>query len=70
MAYKSKLLFNSDLTKQVQEVIFSTKNIKTDHAIVYFNEAPVAHTTYLSKTPRYAFRWKIKFQSSYKHENC
>ena len=40
------MLFNPDLTKQAQEVIFSRKNIKTDHPIVYFNEAPVAHTTY------------------------
>ena len=44
-AYKWKMLFNPDLTKQVQEVIFSTKNIKTDHPVVCFNEAPVAHTT-------------------------
>ena len=39
------MLFNPDLTKQAQEVIFSRKNIKTDHPIVYFNETPVAHTT-------------------------
>ena len=39
------MLFNPDLTKQAQEVIFSRKNIKTDHPIVCFNEAPVAHTT-------------------------
>ena len=44
-AYKWKMLFNPDLTKQTQEVIFSRKNIKTDHPIVCFNEAPVAHTT-------------------------
>ena len=39
------MLFNPDLTKQAQEVIFLRKNIKTDHPIVYFNEAPIAHTT-------------------------
>ena len=38
------MLFNPDLTKQAQEVIFSRKNIKTDHPIVCFNEAPVVHT--------------------------
>ena len=43
-AYKWKMLFNPDITKQAQEVIFSRKNIKNDHPIVYFNEAPVAHT--------------------------
>ena len=39
------MLLNPHLTKQAQEVIFSRKNIKTDHPIVYFNEAPVAHIT-------------------------
>ena len=34
-AYKWKMLFNPDLTKQAQEVIFSRKNIKTDNPIVY-----------------------------------
>ena len=43
-AYKWKMLFNPDITKQAQEVIFSRKNIKKDHPVVYFNEAPVAHT--------------------------
>ena len=43
--YKWKILFNPDLTKQSQEVIFSRKYIKTDHPIVCFNEALVAHTT-------------------------
>ena len=40
--YKWKMLI---LTEQAQEVIFSRKNIKTYHLIVYFNEAPVARTT-------------------------
>ena len=43
-AYKWKMLFNPDTTKQAQEVIFSRKNIKKDHPIKYFNEAPVADT--------------------------
>ena len=34
-AYKWKMLFNPDLTKQTQEVIFSRKNFKTDDPIVY-----------------------------------
>ena len=44
-AHRWKMLFNPDITKQVQEVIFSRKNTKNDHPIAYFNEAPVAHTT-------------------------
>ena len=53
-AYQLKMLFNPDLTKQTQEVIFSRKNIKTDQPIVCFNEALVAHPT-CQKTLRYAF---------------
>ena len=35
------MLFNPDVTKQAQEEIFSHKSNKTDHPVVYFNEAPV-----------------------------
>ena len=52
-AYKWKMLFNPDLTKQAHGVIFSRKNIKIDHLFVYFNEASGC---YLSTTFRYAFR--------------
>ena len=38
-------MFNHDVTKQAQEVIFSCKSSKTDHPVVYFNEAPVAKTS-------------------------
>ena len=41
-AFKWKMLFNPDVTKQAQEVIFSRKIKKTDHPVVYFNKAPVA----------------------------
>ena len=41
-AFKWKMLFNHDVTKQAQEVIFSCKSSKTDRPVVYFNEAPVA----------------------------
>ena len=44
-AFKWKMLFNPDITKQAQEVIFSRKNTKTDHPIVFFNGAPVADTS-------------------------
>ena len=39
------MLFNPDLTKQAQEVIFTRRNIKTDHPTIYFDETPVANTT-------------------------
>ena len=44
-AYKWKMLFNPDLTKEAQEVILSRKNIETDHAIVNFIETSVVRTT-------------------------
>ena len=44
-AHKWKMFFNPDILKQAQEKIFSRKNTKNDHPIVYFNEALVAHST-------------------------
>ena len=37
-AFKWKMLFNPDVTKQAQEVIFSRKIKKTNHPVVYFNK--------------------------------
>ena len=42
-AFKWKMLFNPDITKQAQEVIFSRKSTITNHPTVFFKEAPVAH---------------------------
>ena len=36
------MLFNSDVTKQAQEVIFSCKSNKTDHPVANVNDDPVA----------------------------
>ena len=43
-AFKWKMLFNPDITKQAKEVIFSRKNTKANHPTVFFNEVPVTHT--------------------------
>ena len=43
-AYQWKISFNSDITKEAQEVIFSRKSKRTGHPTVYFNHAPVART--------------------------
>ena len=40
-AYLWKMIFNPDVSKQAQEVVFSLKEITTKHATVYFNNAPV-----------------------------
>ena len=39
------MLFNPDITKQAQEVIFSHKNTMLNHPTIFFNETPVAHTS-------------------------
>ena len=41
-AYQWKKLFNPDISKQTQEVIFSRKAVKASHPAVFFNDIPVA----------------------------
>ena len=43
-AYKWKLNFNPDLSKQAQEVVFFRKTVKVSHPSINFNTAPAAHT--------------------------
>ena len=40
-AYQWKMMFNPDVSKQAQEVVFSRKGITMNHATVYFNNDPV-----------------------------
>ena len=40
-----KISFNSDLSKQAQEVSFSKKTHKLFHPTVLFNNIPVQHST-------------------------
>ena len=42
-AYKWKMIFNPDLSKQAQEVIFSRKTNKISHPTTTFNTVSVAH---------------------------
>ena len=44
--YKRKMIFNSDLSKEVQEIIFSRKSYKINQPITTFNTIPVARTPY------------------------
>ena len=37
-------MFNPDLTKQAQEVIFSLKTVKPFHPLVFFNKVPVGRS--------------------------
>ena len=38
LAYQWKMIFNPDVSKQAQEVVFSHKGITTNHTTVYFNK--------------------------------
>ena len=44
-AYTWKMPFNTDPSKQVQEVIFSRKYTKEDHSPIYFYDTPVTQAT-------------------------
>ena len=39
-AYQWKMIFNPDVSKQAQEVVFSRKAITTNHSTVYFDNVP------------------------------
>ena len=43
-AFNWKMLFNSDITKQPQEVVFSHKSTMLNHPTIFFNETLVANT--------------------------
>ena len=63
-AHRCKILFNPDITKQAQEVTFSRKKYQKWPPYCLFQWSPSC-TYYLPKIFRYAFRWKIEFQSSW-----
>ena len=44
-AYTWKMSFNTDPSKQAQEVIFSRKYTKEDHPPIYFYDIPVTQAT-------------------------
>ena len=45
-AYQWKMSFNSDISKQAQEVIFSRKSVNISHPVLYFNRTPVICCSY------------------------
>ena len=68
-AFKWKMLFNPDVTKQAQEEIFSHKSNKTDHPVVYFNEAPVAKAS-SQKHPGMHLDEKLNFNTHVKEKTA
>ena len=72
-AYKWKMLFNTDLNKQAQEVIFSRKLNKSSHLKIFFNNAPVFYANwqkklriYLDETPNFNLHIKEKMSKALK----
>ena len=45
-AHKWKMIFNPDISKQAQEVVFSRKTDKVNHMPLNFNAIPVAQTSH------------------------
>ena len=46
LGHQWKMVFNPDITKQAEEVIFSVKKNKLDHPLLFFINIPVARVTY------------------------
>ena len=63
------MLFNPDITKQAQEVIFSCESNETDHPVAYFNEALVANTSCRKHLGMHLDE-KLNFNTHIKEENC
>ena len=63
------MLFNLDVTKQAQEVILFHKSNKTDHPVVYFNEAPVAKAS-SQKHPGMHLDEKLNFNTRVKEKTA
>ena len=70
-AYKWKMIFNSDLFKQAQEVIFSRKSKKISHPTTTFNTVPVARTPcqkhlglYLDEKLNFSHHIKVKMSEA------
>ena len=45
-AHKWKMIFNPDISKQAQDVVFSRKHDKVNHLPLTFNVIPVAQTSH------------------------
>ena len=65
-AYKWKMTFNHDLSKQAKEVIFSRKTVKVSRPSVTFNTVPAARTT----SQKYLGLYLDKKLSFYDHINA
>ena len=67
------MVFNPDLSKQVQEIVFSCKTHKISHPKVNFNNSPVVESTYqkhlglhLDEKLNFSHHIKEKISKAYK----
>ena len=63
-AFQWKMIFNPDLSKQAQEVIFSRKIKKLLHPTLLFNN--ISLSKFISETPWFNIRYKVKLFGTYK----
>ena len=58
MAFQWKMIFNLDLSKQAQEVIFSRKIKKLLHPTLLFNDIPLSNSLFQ--------KYEVKLLGTYK----
>ena len=58
MAFQWKMIFNPDLSKQAQEVIFSRKIKKLLHPTLLFNDIPLSNSLFQ--------KYEVKLLGTYK----
>ena len=68
-AYQWKKLFNPDISKQTQEVIFSRKAVKASKPAVFFNDIPVACVSIHKYLGMYLDE-KLNFDHHITEKNC
>ena len=71
--FQWKMAFNPDLSKQVQEIVFSRKTHKISHPKLNFNNSPVVQSTcqkhlghYLDEKINFSHYIKMKISKSYR----
>ena len=63
--FQWKMIFNPDLSKQVQEIIFSRKIKKLLHPTLLFNSIPLSNSLFQNHLG-FGIRYKIKLLGTYK----
>ena len=62
---ENEFYFDSDPSKQTQEIIYTRKLQKISHLSIYFNNNPIKQASLISKASRNDFRQPIKFSRAH-----